>query len=125
MPGVYIAASRGCVRKCSFCNVPDLWPKFRMRSPESIVAEIKHNADQGAKVFQFTDSLINGDLKKWRKINYALAELREDKKYQDLRYLGQFICRPRKQQTEEFAIKGLAILVSVLIVLGVLISMMR
>ncbi len=69
MPGVYITASRGCVRKCSFCNVPDLWPKFRMRSPESIVAEIKHNADQGAKVFQFTDSLINGDLKKWRKIN--------------------------------------------------------
>ena len=70
-------------------------------SPESIVAEIKHNADQGAKVFQFTDSLINGDLKKWRKINYALAELREDKKYKDIRYLGQFICRPRKQQTEE------------------------
>ena len=101
MPGVYITASRGCVRKCSFCNVPDLWPKFRMRSPESIVAEIKHNADQGAKVFQFTDSLINGDLKKWRKINYALAELREDKKYKDIRYLGQFICRPRKQQTEE------------------------
>ena len=33
--------------------------------------------------------------------------------------------KDRKQQTEEFAIKGLAILVSVLIVLGVLISMMR
>lgn len=31
----------------------------------------------------------------------------------------------RKQQTEEFAIKGLAILVSTLIVLGVLISTMR
>jgi hypothetical protein len=101
MPGVYITASRGCVRKCSFCNVPDLWPKFRMRSPESIVAEIKHNADQGAKVFQFTDSLINGDLKKWRKINHQLAELRKQEQYKDIRYLGQFICRPKKQQTEE------------------------
>ena len=101
MPGVYITASRGCVRKCSFCNVPDLWPKFKMRSPKNIVEEIRHNADQGAKVFQFTDSLINGDLKKWRAINRELAELRQDEKYKDIKYLGQFICRPRKQQTEE------------------------
>lgn len=101
MPGVYITASRGCVRKCSFCNVPDLWPKFKMRSPKNIVEEIRHNADQGAKVFQFTDSLINGDLKKWREINRELAELRQDERYKDIKYLGQFICRPQKQQTEE------------------------
>tara|TARA_R110000803_G_scaffold204952_1_gene271301 strand:+ start:1018 stop:2583 length:1566 start_codon:yes stop_codon:yes gene_type:complete len=101
VPGVYITASRGCVRKCSFCNVPDLWPKFKMRSPENIVAEIKHNADQGAQVFQFTDSLINGDLKKWRKINHQLAELRKEEKYKDIKYFGQFICRPKAQQTEE------------------------
>jgi len=33
--------------------------------------------------------------------------------------------KDRKQQTEEFAIKGLAILVSALIVLGVIMSMLR
>lgn len=101
LPGIYVTASRGCIRKCSFCDVPDLWPKFKMRSPDHVVNEIQKNADAGAKVFQFTDSLINGDLKKWREINKKLASLRQQDKYKDITYLGQFICRPKKIQTEE------------------------
>ena len=38
---VLITGSRGCVRKCTFCDVEVTWPKFRFRKAESIVGEIK------------------------------------------------------------------------------------
>ena len=38
---VYITGSRGCVRKCTFCDIYNIWPKFRYRSAKSLVEEIK------------------------------------------------------------------------------------
>ena len=35
-----ITASRGCVRKCVYCDVPSQWPKFTHRGGESIANEI-------------------------------------------------------------------------------------
>lgn len=96
---VYVTGSRGCVRKCTFCDIENIWPKFRFRSAESIVAEIKHHFyENGVTRFDFTDSLINGSTSNFYKFNCLLAE--EKEKHKDLKevgYLGQAICRPRNQ----------------------------
>lgn len=102
-PGVYITASKGCVRRCTFCNVPDLWPHFITRSAESLVSEIKKNKEQyGVNLTHFTDSLINGSMKHFRNFNEKMIELKEsDPDMKDLKYFGQFICRRKKEQDEK------------------------
>jgi len=101
-PGVYVTASKGCVRRCTFCNVPDLWPKFSVRSNESLMSEITKNKKQyGVNLIHFTDSLINGSMKHFRELNKSLIELKEQDSTMDpIKYMGQFICRTAKEQTE-------------------------
>jgi hypothetical protein len=101
-PGIYITASRGCVRNCTFCSVPQLWPKFQSRTADDVVGEIirgKKNFD--TNIFHFTDSLLNGNMKTWREINRKLIAAKQaDPSLEPIRYLGQFICRTRLDQTE-------------------------
>jgi hypothetical protein len=101
-PGIYITATRGCIRKCTFCNIPEMWPKFEARSADDVVREIingKKNYD--VNVFHFTDSLLNGNMKIWREINRQLIKAKdEDADLAPVKYLGQFICRTRLDQTE-------------------------
>jgi hypothetical protein len=101
-PGIYITASRGCVRDCTFCNVPQLWPKFQSRTADDVVGEIIRGKKQfDTNVFHFTDSLLNGNMKTWREINRQLIAVKEaDTSLEPIRYLGQFICRTRLDQTE-------------------------
>lgn len=102
-PGIYITASRGCVRNCSFCNVPSLWPKYTNRTAEDVVAEIINGKKKfDTNIFHFTDSLINGNMKYWRKLNQLLIEAKQkDPGLKPIKYLGQFICRTRFDQTEK------------------------
>ena len=101
-PGIYITASRGCVRKCSFCNIPEMWPKFKNRTADDVAQEIINGKKKfGVNLFHFTDSLINGNMKVWRDVNYRMRELRQtDPEFKDIKYMGQFICRTRFDQTE-------------------------
>lgn len=101
-PGIYITASRGCVRNCTFCNVPELWPKFRSRSSDSVVSEIIQGKKKfDVNLFHFTDSLLNGNMKVWRDINRKLIEAKQqDPTLAPIKYMGQFICRTRMEQTE-------------------------
>ena len=99
---VYITGSRGCVRHCTFCDIYNIWPKFRYRSAKSLVDEIKnHFYETGITRFDFTDSLINGSVSNFYKFNVLLAEEKEkNKDLKDTGYLGQFICRPKQQMPE-------------------------
>lgn len=101
-PGIYITASRGCVRNCTFCNVPELWPKFRARSADDVVSEIVRGKKKfDVNLFHFTDSLLNGNMKTWREINHRLIEAkRQDASLAPVKYMGQFICRTRMEQGE-------------------------
>jgi len=100
---VYITGSRGCVRVCTFCDIQNIWPKFRYRSAENIVEEIKkHYYELGITFFDFTDSLINGSISNFYKLNCLLAENKE--KNPDLKpisYIGQAIVRPKKHMPEK------------------------
>ena len=95
-----ITGSRGCVRKCTFCDIETIWPKFRYRSPESQVSEIiAHAKEYNIKRFEFTDSLINGSVSGWIQFNHLLAEAKaKDSFLQDINYSGQFICRDQRDQ---------------------------
>lgn len=95
-----ITGSRGCVRKCTFCDIELIWPKFRYRSPESQVKEIiDHVKKYNVKRFEFTDSLINGSVKGWIKFNDLLANAKDnDHDLADVSYSGQFICRDKANQ---------------------------
>jgi Radical SAM superfamily len=77
-PDVFIYGSRGCVRKCTFCDVERYWPKFRWRSGQSIANEMINNWEQyGIKNFFFSDSLVNGNLKEFTIMCEILAKYKE------------------------------------------------
>jgi len=65
-----IAQSKGCVRKCAFCTVPAVWPKYVYKESNRMVQEIiflyknyLHQLPTNSKKIQFVDSLINGSKK--------------------------------------------------------------
>jgi radical SAM superfamily enzyme YgiQ (UPF0313 family) len=99
---ISVTGSRGCVRRCSFCDIGHLWKKFRYRSGSNIADEIlKHHLDTGSTDFWFTDSLINGSLKQFNDLMTQLVKHRQNvESLRDLRYNGQFIIRPRSDHPE-------------------------
>lgn len=98
---LYISASRGCVRKCSFCNVPLLWSKYISKSSERIFNEIKYYRETyGVENFRFVDSLVNGNQKIFNELLKLLSEYNNSTTNKIFWY-GQFIIREKKQTSEE------------------------
>lgn len=101
---VYITGSRGCVKKCTFCDVANLWPTYRYRSGTSIANElISIRQKYKRKTFMFTDSLVNGSMKSFREMMNQLSVYRQiDNNW---RWSSQWIIRPIKQSLEsDFAL---------------------
>ena len=98
---VFIVGSRGCVRRCTYCDVARYWPKFRYRSGQNIAQEmISHYEKHGVTQFYFTDSLINGSLKAFSDMCENLAKYNQDHKC-NFKWGGQFIFRPKRQVSDE------------------------
>ena len=100
---VGILGSRGCVRECTFCDIHEHWSKFRWRDADSIFAEIIHQyTKHRTRIFKFSDSLINGNQKEYRKLIKLLADFNrtriDDEKIQ---WTSFFIFRPAGQMSEE------------------------
>lgn len=93
-PEIVITGSRGCVRKCTYCDVARYWPKFRFRSGENIAAEMYHYYKTlGISNFEFSDSLINGSLKQFKAMICALLDYQKQDPNFKISYKGQYICR--------------------------------
>lgn len=91
---VYITGSRGCVRKCTYCDVERYWPKYRYRSGQNIADEIIDNYERfGIHRFFFTDSLVNGSYRAFNDMCNKLSQYKFDK---PIKWSGQFIFRQRK-----------------------------
>lgn len=102
-PELSLLGSRGCVRRCTFCDVGHIWKKFRFRTGESVVEEIeKHYKETGTLKYHFTDSLINGSLSQFTSLMERLISLQSKyPEFKQLKYSGQFIIRPEKHHKED------------------------
>jgi len=65
-----ILSSRGCPFDCIFCCIRDMYgKKFRARSPENVVSEIKSLYEKfNCREFHFFDPVFNYDLQRAKKI---------------------------------------------------------
>jgi len=101
-PEIMITGSRGCVRKCTYCDVARYWPKFRYRDGQHIADELYYYyKNYGLKNFEFSDSLINGSLKQFRAMNHAILEYQKQDPDFVISYKGQYICRAVGQVKEQ------------------------
>lgn len=96
-----VTGSRGCVRSCSFCDIHDHW-KYRYRSGKSMTDEILYlHKKYNVNAFTFTDSLINGNLKEFKKFIKNLAN--HNKNTNDkITWTSQFIVRSDGQVDDEY-----------------------
>lgn len=98
---LYVSGSRGCVRKCAFCNVPLLWTKYMSKSSDRIVDEIiTYHERYGTEHFRIVDSLVNGNQKIFLDVLRKLSlynETANDK----IEWSGQFIIREKHQTPKE------------------------
>lgn len=96
-----VTGSRGCVRACSFCDIHEHW-KYRYRSGQSMAAEIIHLADKHKIYdFWFSDSLINGNLKEFKKFIKILAD-RNSQTQEKISWGSQFIVRSSREVDDSY-----------------------
>jgi radical SAM superfamily enzyme YgiQ (UPF0313 family) len=95
---VPVTGSRGCVRKCTFCEIHEHW-KFTQRSPKNIVQEIREILKYIPDAYiHFTDSLVNGSLLAFDQLLDLLIEIKIE--FPQFSWGGQFIVR--KQSSEDY-----------------------
>ena len=101
-----ITDSKGCVRKCTFCDVAHLWPRYIFKDGELLAQEmIESYRTTGIDFFRFSGNLINGSIPNYRKMNQYLA----DHLPNTLRYSGYAIFRGRENQPpRDFELAGRA-----------------
>ena len=97
--------SRGCVRRCTFCDVYKLWKKFKLRYAEDVFAEMLYQIEKtGITNFYFRDSLINGSISEYNKLMKLIADYNVNATMQDtekIKWTSFFIFRPENQMREE------------------------
>jgi radical SAM superfamily enzyme YgiQ (UPF0313 family) len=96
-----IISSRGCVRKCSFCDV-HLTSKYQYRQGKDVFDEMVHQSQQyGINYFTFTDSLNNGNLKEFIVLLTLLADY-NSKTDNPIRWHSQYIIRAQNQLPDDY-----------------------
>jgi len=101
-PVLIITGSKGCVRSCTFCNVPKKFGRYRRKSGNITAQEIIHlSKTYNIHKFEFTDSLVNGSLKDFEEFVTVLSDYNQhaDK---PITWYGQYICRPQSQMPTRF-----------------------
>lgn len=94
-PTIPITGSKGCVRKCTFCDIPVLWPKFKFRSGEHIAKEMIHLYEKhDVRKFYMSDSLVNGSMQAFTDFITVLAEHNQAHPEASIKWVGQYITRP-------------------------------
>ena len=75
-----IITSRGCPAKCTFCSAHMVWGrKFRQRSPENVIAEMKHIKEKyGIEEIMFEDDNVTLNVKRAERIFDLMIEEKLD-----------------------------------------------
>lgn len=101
--GIPILGSRGCVQKCTFCDIHSHWTKFSFRSGQHIFEEMLELCKKyGIYKFTFQDSLINGNFKEYKALMTLVANHNNNvEKEKRLIWSSFFILRKEKIFNEE------------------------
>ena len=99
---IVINGSRGCVRKCTFCDIHEHWSKYQWRTGKDIFSEMLYQFNRHKiNFFSFSDSLVNGNQKEFNVLLELLTEQNKSLDESDrIRWTGSFIIRPRDQMKE-------------------------
>ncbi|MCR4315399.1 MAG: B12-binding domain-containing radical SAM protein [Planctomycetes bacterium] len=74
-----ILFSRGCVRRCTFCNDIKLWPKFRAHPSDHMTRQIRIAIERYAiRTFDFADLALNANPKALFEFASAIVDERLD-----------------------------------------------
>lgn len=93
-----VEGSRGCVKKCTFCDINQTWGRFKYKSGKKLADEISFlHQEYDIDHFWFNDSLINGSMKAFREFTFHLAE----KQIPGLSWSSQAIVRPCSPRDRE------------------------
>lgn len=97
-----ITGSRGCVRECKFCDFIVSHSKFAWRGAENIFEEMLHQKNfHNISSFHFSDSLINGNMKEFKKLMELMSSYNNQHPTDKLNWASFFIFRPKIQFKEE------------------------
>ena len=97
-----VVGSRGCVRRCTFCDIHEHWKKYQWRTGEDIFKELVwHYRNTGVTNYKFQDSLINGNQNEFRKLMKLLAKHNTENPDKQIKWSSFFIFRPQSQMNED------------------------
>ena len=99
-----IESSRGCIRKCSFCDIPVMQGGFRFKTGQRLFDELIHYYKSCNVVdFFFHDALSNGSLKDFKIFNNLLTQYYHDNDLPErfLNYSSHYIIRAKSKFKED------------------------
>lgn len=93
----------GCVKQCTFCDVPLITPQWAMRKAEKVIEEIDYYFNLNETVnFSFPDNTINGSDSEFLKFLRLLEKWQSKNK--KISWTANFSIKQKKQQTDELFI---------------------
>jgi radical SAM superfamily enzyme YgiQ (UPF0313 family) len=88
--------TQGCVKKCTFCDVPYITPQWAMRSAEQVLEELEYYYNMtGQTAFAFPDNTINGSDSEFLKFLNLLYKWQE--RNEPITWSSQFGVKQSKQ----------------------------
>lgn len=107
-----VESSRGCVRRCLFCDIPTVHSGYRSKNGVQLAKELIHYYEiYGVQDFFFHDALCNGSMKDFREFNQTLVQYYEQKGLPDrtLVYSSHAIVRrPSAMRPDDFSMMARA-----------------
>lgn len=100
-PMLGLQGSRGCVRKCTFCDYIANWTMFRWRTADNIFDEMLMQYEKyGIRTFKFQDTLTNGNLKEFNNLIEKLADYNSKNPEKSFRWGGYYIFREKTSRDD-------------------------